>query len=134
MKPIALITRRANPPVVDLLASVCHILPKTGALAYPLQEIRLLASCAHALLVTTPEPIDESLLRDCPRLRVIACTFRIPENIDIAACTRRGIWVTTVAAEHEDVDAELEAARNILDALSGDTPRGAVNEILLPAS
>lgn len=75
-----------------------------------------------------------ALLRDCRRLRVVACAFRIPEHIDIAACTRRGIWVTNVMTQLFGAEAELEAALNILDVLSGDTPRGALNEILQPAA
>jgi hypothetical protein len=35
---------------------------------------------------------------------------------------------------HPGAEAELEAARNILDVLGGDTPRGALNEVLQPAA
>ena len=78
--------------------------------------------------------IDDLLLRDFPRLRVIACTFRLPEHIDVAACTRRGVWVTSVATRWPGTEAEIEAARNILDVFSGDTPRGAMNEVLPSAA
>ena len=134
MKPIVLITRRVDPAVVELLTSVCHVLPRLGSSSHPLQHIRLLAGCANALLMTTPEYVDELLLKNCPRLRVIACAFRIAEHIDIAACTRRGIWVTNVLRQDHGTGAELEAARNVLDVFGGDMPRGAVNEILLPAA
>ena len=89
---------------------------------------------AHALLAATPERIDDSLLAGCHSLGIVACTFRIPEHIDIAACTRRGIWVTNVMSHWLGKDAEIEAARNILDVLSGDTPRGALNEVLQTAA
>jgi hypothetical protein len=42
--------------------------------------------------------------------------------------------VTNVATRGLGEDAEIEAARNILDVLGGDTPRGAMNEVLLPAA
>lgn len=115
---------------IDLLTSVCNVMPRVSLSSHSHHEIALLASCAHALLVATPERIDEALLLNCRRLRVIACAFRIPEHVDIAACTRRGIWVTTVMTNRLGRDAELEAARNILDVLSGYTQRGALNEIL----
>lgn len=40
-------------------------------------------------------------------------------------------WKSAIAIGAE---AELEAARNILDVLGGDTPRGALNEIFQPAA
>ena len=134
MKPIALINHYVGPAVIDLLTSVCQVMPRVALDSRSRQEITLLAGCADALLVVTPERIDDALLRDFRRLRVVACAFRIPEHVDIAACTRRGIWVTNVMMWHPCAEAELEAARNILDVLGGDTPRGALNEVLQPAA
>lgn len=134
MKPIALITRYVDSVVIDLLTSVCDVMPRVALDRHSRQEIALLAGCADALLVATPERIDDALLRDCRRLRVVACAFRTPEHVDIAVCTRRGIWVTNVMMQQPGAEAELEAARNILDVLAGDTPRGALNEVLQPAA
>jgi hypothetical protein len=58
----------------------------------------------------------------------------MPEHIDVAACTRRGVWVTNVATKWPGTQAEIEAARNILDVFGGDIPRGAMNEVLQPAA
>jgi phosphoglycerate dehydrogenase-like enzyme len=93
-----------------------------------------LAKNAHALLAASPERIDETLLAGCRALRIVACTFRIPEHIDIETCTSRGIWVTNVLSRRFGKETEIEAARNILDVLSGDTPRGALNQILQTAA
>jgi phosphonate dehydrogenase len=134
MKPIALITRYADPAVIEMLTSVCEVLPPVFLARGSHQQIAILGDCAQALLVATPERIDDGLLRHCRRLRVVACAFRVVEHVDIAACTRRGVWVTNVMARNPGLDAELEAARNILDAISGDTPRGALNEVLQPAA
>ena len=134
MKPIALVTRYIDAAAIDLLASVCEIMPRVSLAHHSRQEIELLSSFAHALLVATPEHIDDAMLRHCRRLRIVACAFRIPEHIDVAACTRRGIWVTTVLSDHLGKEAELEAARNILDVISGDTPRGALNEGVVSAA
>ena len=134
MKPIALITRCVDPAAINLLTSVCEVMPRVSLDSHSHQKITFLAGCADALLVATPEHIDGALLRDYRRLRVVACAFRIPEHVDIAACTRRGIWVTNVMMWHPCAEAELEAARNILDVLGGDTPRGALNEVLQPAA
>jgi phosphonate dehydrogenase len=58
----------------------------------------LLSRCreADALLVFMPDHVDEELLRHSPRLRVVAGALKGYDNIDIAACTARGIWVSYV--------------------------------------
>jgi phosphonate dehydrogenase len=134
MKPYVLITRPVSSPAIDMLSSVCDTLPRVAVNRPHHPDFRLIAECAHALLLGTMEHVDEALLREFPQLRVIACTFRLPEHIDVAACTRRGIWVTNVATRWLGIDAEIEAARNILDVMSGDTPRGAMNDVLQSAA
>lgn len=134
MKPIALITRNVDAGAIDLLASVCDVLPTMSFNKHARHEIVVPGGCAHAWLVATPVSIDDAILRYCRKLRVIACAFRIPEHIDVTACTQRGIWVATVLTNRMGREAELEAARNILDVMSGDIPRGALNEALQPAA
>jgi len=134
MRPLVVITHRVHADAIELLSSVCDILPVATHGGYARQEFMQLAREAHALMAVMPERIDESVLDNCTRLRVVACTFRIPEHIDVGACTRRGIWVTNVMTRWLGKEAEIEAARNILDVLGGDTPRGALNEVLQPAA
>jgi phosphoglycerate dehydrogenase-like enzyme len=134
MKPHVLITRPVSPSAIEMLSSVCDTLPRVAMNRPHQPNFRLIAECTDALLLGTTEHVDDALLREFPRLRVIACTFRLPEHIDVAACTRRGIWVTNVATRWLGKEAEIEAARNILDVLSGDVPRGAMNEILQSAA
>ncbi len=129
MKPLVVLTNRVHTDAVELLLTVCDVVLIDMRTAYARQELHDLARNASGVLAATRERIDESLLAGCRHLRVLACTFRIPEHIDIAACTRRGIWVTNVMARWLDKEAEIEAARNILDVISGDTPRGALNEL-----
>jgi phosphonate dehydrogenase len=44
-----------------------------------------------------PDHVDGELLRHSPRLRVVAGALKGYDNIDVAACTGRGIWVSYVA-------------------------------------
>lgn len=55
-----------------------------------------LAKDADALLAFMPDRIDDSLLSQTPRLRVIAAALKGHDNFDLDACTRRGIWVSNV--------------------------------------
>ena len=65
---------------------------------------------------------------------MVACAYRQPEAVDFHACTKRGIWITNIATQQSGDAAEIEAARNILDVLGGDIPRGAMNDVFLPAA
>ncbi len=134
MNPLVVVTHRIHADAIELLSSLCDVALVTTRTAYARQDLQELARNARAVLAATPERIDDSLLAGCNGLRIVACTFRIPEHIDMGACTRRGIWVTNVMAHWLGKEAEIEAARNILDVLSGDTPRGALNEVLQAAN
>jgi phosphonate dehydrogenase len=135
MKPIAMIPRHVDPAALLLLTGVCELIPCISNAPHRHQQNAMLGNLARAWLVTTPERIDEAVLRYCHKLSVIACAFRMPEHIDIPACTRRGIWLTTVDVTHgPGAEAELEAARNILDVLAGDVPRRALNDVLRTAA
>src|SRR5471032_3366332 len=114
MKPLVVITHRVHVDAIELLSTLCDVALVITRTAYARQEMKELARTAHALLAATPERIDESLLADCHGLGIGACAFRIPEHIDIGACTRRGIWVTNVMSRWLGKEAEIEAARNIL--------------------
>lgn len=134
MKPLVVITQRVHKDPIELLLAVCDVAFADLRTAYGRHNFRDLARHAHGLLVAAPDRFEESLLLRCRQLKVLACTFRIPEHIDIAGCTRRGVWVTNVNSRWLGKEAEIEAARNILDAISGDTPRGALNEVLSHAA
>jgi len=51
---------------------------------------------ASALLVFMPDRVDASLLDACPELRIVAGAFKGADNIDVEACSARGVWVTVV--------------------------------------
>ena len=134
MKPLVVMTHRVHADAVEMLLTVCDVALVNTDSASALQEFKYLARNARALLAASPARIDESLLAGCRELCIVACTFHIPEHIDVEACTNRGIWVTNVLPRRLGEDAEIEAARNILDVLSGDTPRGALNHVLQTAA
>jgi len=138
MKPKTLITRRVQPCTRDLLAVRAAVTMHADWTPISQPSLAVGARDAQALLVFPADRIDEQLLALAPQLRVVACAFRLPENIDVAACTRRGVWVTNVPhtpfiTGHE-FEYELEAARNVLDVLNGDAPRGAVNQVVMAAA
>lgn len=68
---------------------------------------------AAALIVYMSDRVDERLLAQAPRLRIVAGALKGVDNIDVEACGRRGIWVT-----------------NVPDALTGPTAELAVTLLL----
>ena len=65
---------------------------------------------ADALLAFMSDRVDSLLLDRCPRLRVIAGVLKGADNIDVDACTERGIWVTVVPHLLSAATAELAVA------------------------
>jgi phosphonate dehydrogenase len=57
-----------------------------------------------------PDQIDDAFLAEGQRLKVVAAAFKGYDNIDVAACTRRGVWVTIVPDLLSSPTAELALA------------------------
>lgn len=93
-RPRIAITRRIFPFLVaELRARYAVTDNQQDADLDPAQLRQHLADCDGAL-ITTVERVDEALLAACPRLRAV-CNIAVGvNNIDIAACTRRGVMVT----------------------------------------
>ncbi len=65
-----------------------------GATGQTLRPAELLAAAAGAeLLVTEVEPVDAAVLEVCPGLRAVAAARGTPSNVDVTACTDRGVPV-----------------------------------------
>jgi phosphonate dehydrogenase len=54
------------------------------------------AKSAVGIVSCMADCVDEAWLAACPRLRVVAAVAKGHDNIDVAACTRRGVWVTNL--------------------------------------
>ncbi|MBE3589469.1 MAG: D-glycerate dehydrogenase [Firmicutes bacterium] len=83
-----------------------------------LQEVR---ECEGLLCLLT-DRVDEELLAAAPRLRVVANTAVGLDNVDLAACTRRGVMVTHTPGVLTETVADLAwalllaAARRVVEA------------------
>jgi phosphonate dehydrogenase len=79
---------------------------------------------AHAVIAFMSDRIDDKMLADCPHLQLIACALKGHDNVDMAACTRRGITVTiaenllTVPCAELTIGLMIAVGRNIIP---GDT-------------
>jgi phosphonate dehydrogenase len=109
-KAKVVITHRLHEPVRLLLASQCEVVANDGVETWPRGKLLESARDADALLVFMPDHINEALLAACAKLRVIAAALKGYDNIDVEACTRRGIWVAIVPDLLSRATAELALA------------------------
>ncbi len=87
----------------------------------PWPDDLLLDRCrdADAVMAFMTDRIDDAFLAQCPRLRVIGAALKGFDNIDVAAATERGVWVTicddllTIPTAELAVGLTISAARNI---------------------
>jgi glyoxylate reductase len=60
-----------------------------------------------ALLPTLADRVDEELLQAAPKLKIVANHAVGYDNIDVPACTARGVWVTNTPGVLTDCTADL---------------------------
>ena len=109
-RPKVVVTHRVHEPVKKLLAEHCEVVANDGIQSWTQSRLMELAATAEALMAFMPDKIDASFLAACPKLRVIAGALKGNDNIDVAACTGRGVWVTVVPDLLSAPTAELALA------------------------
>jgi phosphonate dehydrogenase len=93
-RPLTIATHPVHADTITLLrrrceVDVCEQPPSPEMLAAR-------AAGASALLAFMPDRIEARLLDACPELRIVAGAFKGADNVDVEACTARGVWVTVV--------------------------------------
>jgi phosphonate dehydrogenase len=106
-RPRIVVTHRVAPEVLRLLRRRGSVSPNQTADSRPREEILRRASSARALLCFMPDRVDEAFLSQCPRLGIVSGAFKGADNVDLDACSRRGIWVTNVPDLLTEPTAEL---------------------------
>jgi lactate dehydrogenase-like 2-hydroxyacid dehydrogenase len=109
-KPAVALTRKIFPDIRDLLHEHFDVdeNPADSMLA-PDQLAGLLRGKLGAL-TQLADRIDDALLARCPGLKAVCNVAVGYNNIDVAACTRRGIMVTNTPGVLDDTTADLAFA------------------------
>jgi lactate dehydrogenase-like 2-hydroxyacid dehydrogenase len=93
-RPLVFVAQWMPAAGVDRLREHCD-LDESGSLGpMPRDEFRARASRADALIAFVSDHVDARLIDDAPSLRVVASFGKGFDNIDVAACTHRGVLVT----------------------------------------
>src|SRR5260370_18598113 len=94
--PKAVVTHRVHDQVKQAVSAECEVVANDNVDSWPREKLLQLAGDAQALMAFMPDRIDTPFLAACPKLRIIAAALKGYDNIDIAACTERGVWVTAL--------------------------------------
>lgn len=119
-RPTIVVTHWIHDDVAAELARVGDVVLNQTRATLPPDEVRRRARDADALIAFMPDSVDQAFLEACPRLRIISAALKGFDNFDVAACTRRGVWLTIVPDLLTDPTADLAVGlllavtRNIL--------------------
>jgi lactate dehydrogenase-like 2-hydroxyacid dehydrogenase len=102
-----LVARAVFPEVIASLAPRFEVEHNTEDLPWPPEELAARLKGKHGAMATVMDRFDEPLLARCPDLKVVANIAVGYNNIDVPACTRRGIRVTNTPGVLDDTTADL---------------------------
>jgi gluconate 2-dehydrogenase len=93
-RPSVLVCRRVFPDVVDRLRERFDVATNDADTVWSRDELARRAQGRHGLFVTGTEPIDAAFLDAVPTLKAV-CSMAVGyNNIDVDACTARGVRVS----------------------------------------
>ncbi len=122
-RPRVLVTRQVHPDAIRRMADVCELDIWTEDRPIPREELLARVVDKDGLYCMLTERVDEELLARAPRLRVVSNMAVGYDNVDVAACVRRGIPVGNTPGVLTDATADLAfalilaAARRLVEAV-----------------
>ncbi|MBS8261606.1 hydroxyacid dehydrogenase [Roseibium polysiphoniae] len=99
--------------VVDVLEQSGVVDMNPGPEPFGSEELAHRCQSASAVMAFMTERIDAEFLDRCPELRIVAGALKGYDNIDVDACSRRGVAVSIVPDLLTDPTAELTVAMMI---------------------
>ncbi len=110
MKPRILVTRANFPEVLEHLRARFDVEDNQADVPLAPAELRARLADKHAAFVTGIDRVDAALLDACPKLQAV-CNLAVGyNNLDLAACTARGIIATNTPDVLNDTTADLAFA------------------------
>ncbi len=110
MKPKVYVTRKVPEEAIDLLRQECEVEVWEGELPVPRDVLLEKVRDIDGLYCLLTERVDQELLDAAPRLRVVSNMAVGYDNIDVAACTARGIPVGNTPGVLTETTADLAFA------------------------
>lgn len=110
MKPKVLVTREVFDETLAYLAEHCEVESNQADVPFDPERLAQRLKDKDGVACCLTDPIDAKLLARCPQLKVVANIAVGYNNIDLAACTARGVMVTNTPGVLDDSTADLAFA------------------------
>jgi lactate dehydrogenase-like 2-hydroxyacid dehydrogenase len=107
VRPRVLVARAVFPEVVESLARRFEVEHNAEDRPWPPEELMRRLAGKSGAMATVMDRFDEAALAAAPDLKVISNIAVGYNNIDVPACTRRGIRVTNTPGVLDDTTADL---------------------------
>src|SRR5947207_15882904 len=120
-KPRVLATRPLFPAAQQVLNASCDVQYWTKAERISKQELFEMIKDKEGLVCLLTEKVDDELLRAAPKLRIAANVAVGFDNIDVPACTRRGVVASNTPGVLDETTADfawtllMAVARRLLE-------------------
>ena len=96
-RPRVLISHRVFPETLATLSAHAEVIAPGGDEERLSREaMRAALQTADAWMAFMPDSVDEAVLAEAPRLKLVAGALKGGDNFDIDACTRGGVWFSLV--------------------------------------
>jgi phosphonate dehydrogenase len=92
--PIVVLTNETFPETRRVFDGVAHLIANEQCEPWDEETLRAKCRDASGVMAFMTDRIDADFLDACPRLKVIGAALKGFDNIDVAAASARGVWVT----------------------------------------
>lgn len=106
--PLAVFTQTPHADALSLLLRTCKVASLEAT--HGGGGLSAIPPDAAAVLAFMSDRVDARLLSRCPRLQIVAGAFKGADNVDVDACTARGVWVTVAEMQLSAPTAEMAVA------------------------
>ena len=110
MKPKIIITREVFDDAIDYLKQYCDVGDNQADVPYTPEALAGKLAKAQGLMCALTDRVDAALLAAAPQLKAVANIAVGYNNIDVPACTARGIQVTNTPGVLDNSTADLAFA------------------------
>jgi gluconate 2-dehydrogenase len=110
MKPKVLVTREVFDDTLEFLAQHCEVDANQADVAYTPDALAGKLATRDGLMCALTDRVDAALIARAPQLKAVANIAVGYNNIDVPACTARGIKVTNTPGVLDDSTADLAFA------------------------
>jgi len=106
-KPRVLVTREVFDETLDYLRTHCEVIDNQKDVPYAPETLAVALADCDGLMCALTDKVDAELLAHAPQLKAVANIAVGYNNIDVPACTARGVMATNTPGVLDDSTADL---------------------------